>query len=320
MEYITLGRTGLKTSIVGLGCGGPSRLGQKNGKSEKESIAIVHRALELGINFIDTAEAYGTEPIVGKALKSLKRQDVILSTKKSIRRREKSASDQENLVASDEVVSGVEGSLSRLGTDYIDIFHLHGLSPEEFDYAQAEVLPSLIKLRDQGKIGFIGVTEAFSSDPGHRMLSQTFEEDPWDVVMVGFNILNQSARERVFPTTIEKNIGVLIMMAVRRAFSRPNRLLELMGELKEKGLVDPSRYDEDDPLGFLIHDGGALSIQDAAYRYARHELGVHVVLSGTGNLDHLETNVDSLLRPPLPRHDLEELKVLFAKVDTLSGN
>jgi aryl-alcohol dehydrogenase-like predicted oxidoreductase len=82
MEYITLGRTGLEASVMGLGGGGHSRLGSAVGKTEDESISIVRQAIDAGINFIDTAEAYGTEPIVGRALKGLDRDKIILSTKK----------------------------------------------------------------------------------------------------------------------------------------------------------------------------------------------------------------------------------------------
>jgi aryl-alcohol dehydrogenase-like predicted oxidoreductase len=322
MEYVTLGRTGLRVSVMGLGCGGHSRLGQETGKSEKESIAVVRRAIETGINFIDTAEAYDTESIVGKAIKNVKRESVILSTKKTVRREESSsgAKKQEDFIKADEMIKGIEGSLSRLGTDYIDVFHLHGVRTKEYEYAVKEVLPALFKMRDQGKIRFIGITEAFGPEPQHRMLERALHDDFWDVMMVGFNMLNQSARQRVFTKTIEKNIGVLVMFAVRRALSRPERLKELMAELKVAGLVDPALFDENDPLGFLIHDGGALSLQDGAYRYCRHEPGVHVVLSGTGNVEHLEANAKSLLRPPLPSHDLARLRELFSKVDNISGN
>ena len=69
MEYTTLGKTGLKVSVAGLGCGGFSRLGLKAGKSEDEAARLIHQAVDLGINFIDTAPSYGTEGVVGKALK-----------------------------------------------------------------------------------------------------------------------------------------------------------------------------------------------------------------------------------------------------------
>ena len=86
MEYVRLGSTELSVSVAGLGCGGSSRLGTVTGSSKDESINIVKRALELGVNFFDTAEAYGTEEIVGEALRGTKRDDVIISTKSLVRR------------------------------------------------------------------------------------------------------------------------------------------------------------------------------------------------------------------------------------------
>ncbi len=68
MDYTTLGRTGLRVSVAGLGCGGNSRLGKADGRSFAESVAVVRRALDLGVNFLDTAAAYGTEEIVGDAI------------------------------------------------------------------------------------------------------------------------------------------------------------------------------------------------------------------------------------------------------------
>ena len=83
MEYTTLGRTGLRVSVMGLGCGGPSRVGQRTGKSEAEQVTIIRQALDAGVNFIDTAEVYQTEAVVGQAIKGLDRDKVVLSTKKS---------------------------------------------------------------------------------------------------------------------------------------------------------------------------------------------------------------------------------------------
>lgn len=82
MDYTILGRTGIKVSVMGVGCGGPSRVGQRAGRTEAESVAIIQRALDSGVNFIDTSERYGTEAIVGKAIKGIDRSSVVLSTKK----------------------------------------------------------------------------------------------------------------------------------------------------------------------------------------------------------------------------------------------
>ena len=310
MEHTMLGRTGLKVSVMGVGCGGPSRVGQHSGRTESESVAVIRQALDLGINFIDTAEAYGTEEIVGKAIKSIDRGSVVLSTKKRT---------WDDITPKD-VQKSLEKSLNRLGTDYVDIYHLHGVVLQDYDYLVSEIIPTFQKMREQGKIRFIGITERFTLDPKHAMLQRALQDDIWDVMMVGFNMLNQSARNQIFTKTIEKNIGILIMFAVRLALSRPERLRELIQELIEKKQVDPSDIDENDPLGFLINDGGTVSLTDAAYRYCRYELGTHVILSGTGSIGHLKANIESFSRPPLPLENLIKLKNIFQNVDSVSGH
>jgi len=309
MEYTTLGRTGLKVSVMGLGCGGPSSIGQSTGNSEEESIEIVKHALKSGINFIDTAEIYQTECIVGHGIKGYNRENLVLSTKKST---------WGNLKPKD-VLKSFERSLKNLGTDYIDIYHLHGVILSDYDYLVSEIMPTLQELRDQGKIRFLGITERFNPDPHHSMLQRALQDDIWDVMMVGFNILNQSARDRVLAKAIEKNIGILIMFAVRLALSRPKRLKECLNELIGKNQISPSEINIEDPLKFLIHKNGAKNLVDAAYRFCRYEPGIHVTLSGTGNLSHLKDNLESILRPPLTEKDLIKLKKIFKNVDSISG-
>src|SRR6202022_1707440 len=81
MDYVNLGRTGLKVSIAGLGCGGFSRLGLGTGKSTAEAVALVRQALDMGVNLLDTAAMYGTEEVVAEAIKSIPRESVVLATK-----------------------------------------------------------------------------------------------------------------------------------------------------------------------------------------------------------------------------------------------
>ena len=309
MDYVTLGRTGLKVSVMGLGCGGPSRVGQATGNSEEESIQIVKHAIESGINFIDTAEVYRTEQIVGKGIKDYNREEIIISTKKSTW----------GTLTPKDVLKSFERSLNNLGTEYIDIYHLHGVILQDYEYLYSEIVPTLLELKDQGKLRFLGITERFNPDPNHSMLKRALEDDVWDVMMVGFNILNQSARYSVLSRTIEKDIGVLIMFAVRLALSRPKRLKECLNELIEKNQINPSDFDMEDPLKFLLHEGGAENLVDAAYRFCRHEPGAHVILSGTGNIDHLKENLKSILRASLPKEDLKRLKEIFKNVDSISG-
>jgi aryl-alcohol dehydrogenase-like predicted oxidoreductase len=200
------------------------------------------------------------------------------------------------------------------------VYHLHGVSPEDVPGCAGRLVPALERLRQEGKIRFTGITERFGSDTRHDMLASALRDDAWDVVMVGLNLLNQSARREVLPLARARNVGVLVMFALRRALSVPARLRELCRELAERGQLDASQVDLADPLGFLVHDGGAASVTDAAYRFCRYESGVHVVLSGTGNSAHLEENLRSLSRPPLPAADLERARKLFGRVDSVSGN
>lgn len=310
MDYTTLGRTGLRVSVAGFGCGGPSRAGRSTGKSEDEQVGIVRQALDMGVNLIDTAEAYQTEEIVGRAIQGRKRDEIVISTKKSTRGEP---------LTPQKLVDGLHASLKRLGTDYVDIYHLHAVEPPHYETLVSDLGETLLKLREQGKVRFLGITEQGNRDAGHEMLQRALQDDLWDVVMVTFNILNQSARERVFTTTLAKNIGVLNMFAVRLALSRPERLKELIAELISRGEVDPSEIDPASPLGFLLENGIAESIPDAAYRFCRHEPGVHVVLTGTGNPVHLQQNLASFRRPPLPATEVERLKHLFRNVDSVSG-
>ncbi len=312
MDYTTLGKTGLRVSVLGLGGGGHSRLGQRSAATANESQRIVQRAVERGVNFIDTAEAYGTEAVIGDALQHLRREDIVLSTKKSI-------TEQDHFIDRAGLVRGLEASLRRLRTDYVDIYHLHGVRAAQYERAVEELVPELIKQQDAGRIRYLGITEAFGGDTSHRMLAHAVEQGPWDVVMVGFNILNQTARERVLATTMRRNIGTLCMFAVRDALSQPPKLVGTLQKLVADGAIDPSAIDANDPLGFLLREQVARSIPEAAYRFCRAEPGMDVVLSGTGNIAHLDENIDAILQPPLPADVRQRLVDLFAGIDSVSG-
>lgn len=311
MEYRTLGRTGLKVSVMGIGAGGPSRLGQRgNIKTEAESVDIVLQGLDAGINFIDTAEVYGTEEIVGQAVAQRQRDSIIISTKKS--------TNSDNFKP-EQVMTSLDASLRKLQTDYIDVYHIHGLRAAKYDYCMNEVVPILETAKQQGKIRHIGVTEAWNSDLNHEMLQLAVQDDIWEVFMVGFNFLNQSARDTVFTPSIEKNIGILIMFAVRRALSKPDYFRETIQKLIANGEIDPNLIDAENPLASIVDSGVVESIPDLAYRFCREEAGTHVILSGTSNPAHMQANLESLSRPVLPQETIDELKTIFQNVNSVSG-
>ncbi len=304
MEYTTLGRTGLKVSVAGLGCGGFSRLGLGTGKSEADAIGIIREAVDLGVNLFDTAAAYGTEAVLGNALSSVPRDRVVICTKAPFGISNPN-STPENAVAS------LDRSLKELGTDYIDVYQLHGVAPGGYAHALEAIAPALLREQEKGKCRHLGITETAPGDPGHEMTRRASRDGVWDTAMVAFHMMHQNARDAVFPLTREHRVGTLLMFAVRNIFSRPERLAATMRELAAEGLVPPELADRPDPLDFLVHAAGASSVIDAAYRFVRHEPGVDVVLFGTGDSAHLHSNIASILKPPLPEADRDRLAELF---------
>jgi len=313
MEYNTLGRTGLRVSVMSLGTGGHSRIGQSTGRTEEESIRVVREAVDLGINLIDSSEMYGTEAIVGKAISGMQRDKLVLTTKGGLYK-------DKVLKKADDLMVSLDASLKRLQTDYVDVYMLHAVTFNDYDYAVKELVPAMLRMKEAGKIRYLGITEGFASDPDHKALTRAVEDDIWDVMMVGFNILNQSARDIILKKAIEKNIGIMDMFAVRRVLIGGQPLRELVSELVEKNLIDRNKIDPENPLGFVVDEYGCKDLTEAAYRFCRYEPGISTVLSGTGNIEHLRQNVVSILKGPLPDSCVARLKDIFKGVDSVSGN
>jgi aryl-alcohol dehydrogenase-like predicted oxidoreductase len=308
MEYTTLGRTGLRVSVAGLGCGGFSQLGLGTGKSEADAIAIIHEALDLGVNLFDTAASYSTEPVLGRALRRVPREKVVICTKAPFAVSNPSSTPES-------AVLSLDRSLKALGTDYIDVYQLHGIAPRAYDHAVEALAPALLREKEKGKFRHLGITETAPGDPEHEMTQRACQGGVWDVVMVAFHMMHQNARTSVFPLTLKHRVGTLMMFAVRNIFSRPDRLAATMRDLAADGELSQALADSPDPLGFLVHpgghDNGASSVIDAAYRFVRHEPGADVVLFGTGDHEHLRSNIASILKPPLPEADRARLASLF---------
>lgn len=302
MDYRPLGNTGLTVSVAGLGCGGNSRLGLGRGASFDECVSVVHTAIETGVNFLDTAEAYGTEEIVGAAVRSHDRTKLVISTKAIFRGADETAKS---------VTAKVEASLKRLSLDYVDVFHFHAVGPEAYAHHRDVLAPALLRLKEQGKVRHVGITETGPRDPEQKMLAMAIEEGPWEVIMLAYSLMNQGARRSVFPVTERRGIGTLLMFVVRNIFSNDAYRRDVFAKLVEQGALDASILANGDPLGFLVTEGGAKSITDAAYRYARHEQGADVILFGTGNKAHVRANVESILRPALPAPVIERLHATF---------
>lgn len=309
MEYRRLGRTNLDVSVLGLGSGGPSQLGQRSGVPESDVHQLIDTALGLGINLIDTAAAYGeSEAILGRALKGTPRERYVLCTKTSPTIRD---GDQTRPRTEAELVESLESSLQRLGTDVIDVFQVHAVTPGTYAHARDVLVPELRRQRDQGKIRYIGITEAFASDHERATLNQALADGCWDTMLVGYNLLTPGPEDDVLPLAQANDVGVLVMCAVRRKIAWQADLEALVASLKRDGLIDADALPDVAPLDWLLHDG-IERVTDAAYKYVANTPLVHSVLTGTASVDHLRQNLDAVLGPPLPEVGRARLKAIFA--------
>ena len=318
MEYRRFGRTGLQVSVMGLGSGGPSLLGQRSGVPEAEAHRVVHRALDHGINLIDTAAGYiESEAILGRALAGIPRDSYVLCTKCSPGRRIP-GTDEFEFRTPEELVASCERSLERLKTDYLDVLQFHAVLPETYPHTRDVLMPVMRRLQEQGKIRFVGISDGFEHDHHNEALQMALADDLFDTMMVGYNILTPAPAAQVFPQALKQDVGVIIMCAVRRRMGRPDQLAALIAELKQNGEL-PASVPDEQPLDWLIH-GDVQSITDAAYKFAADHPAVSSVLTGTASVEHLEANVRAILGDPLPAADKERLKAWFGPIGRNLGN
>jgi L-galactose dehydrogenase len=321
MQYRRFGRTGLQVSLMGLGSGGPSQLGQGSGVAEADAHRVVRRALDLGINLIDTAADYrDSEGILGRALQGVPRDSYVLCTKfNPVRGRAANPADESALKSEQDFVDSLDRSLQRLGTDHVDLLELHGVFPVWYERARDRFHPLMKRAQEQGKMRFVGISETFQGDDHHETLTRGLADNIWDAMMVGYNLLTPMPEEHVLPEAHRRDVGILVMCAVRRAIARPEKLTELIRQLKANGELPKDALPDDAPLDWLVH-GDVDSVTAAAYKFAAQPPGVSCVLTGTANVHHLEENVRAVLNPTLPAADRQKILTLFGPIHRNLGN
>lgn len=308
MIYRTLGRTGLKVSLAGLGTGGASQLGQRAKISPAESHRIVRVALDLGINVFDTSPSYGkSEELLGGGLKGVPRDRFILATKFQpyLSQNRAIKTDPEALTEQ------LEQSLKLLGVETIDILQYHGVAPADYREIVDRFHPVALRAQRAGKVRFLGITETVAGDATHEMLVRALEEDLFDCFMIKYGILNQAATSRVFPMALARNVGVFVMAPVRTSLRNPAEAVAHINQFIDQGLLNIPRPREDDPLGLGAVGLPIPSLTRTAYQFAAAHEAVSTVLIGTGNVEHLKTNVADLLSPPLPDAQLAYLRKTY---------
>lgn len=211
MKHVTLGAAGLEVSRLGLGCMGMSAFYTGSGTNESESIATIHRALDLGVTFFDTAEMYGpyaNEELLGRALGS-HRSEVVIATKfGTISHR---AGDAFGLDGSAENVRlSVEGSLKRLNTDYIDLYYQHRMDPAT---PVEETMAALAELVQEGKIRHIGLSEAAPDT-----IRRAHAVHPVAALQTEYSLWSRDPEQEILPTVRELGIGFVPYSPLGRGF------------------------------------------------------------------------------------------------------
>jgi aryl-alcohol dehydrogenase-like predicted oxidoreductase len=212
MQKRKLGNSALEVSAIGLGCMGMSQYyGSAEERDERESIATIHRAIELGVTFFDTAEVYGpytNEELVARALKG-KRERVILATKFGFKIDENSSiAGMDSRPA--HIREAVEGSLRRLQTDCIDLLYQHRVDPA---VSIEDVVGVMAELVHEGKVRFLGLSEA-----GERTIRRAHAVHPITALQSEYSLWERNLEPRILPLLRELGIGLVPFAPLGRGF------------------------------------------------------------------------------------------------------
>jgi aryl-alcohol dehydrogenase-like predicted oxidoreductase len=323
MQLRVFGRTGMQLSVLGFGCGAVGGLMVRGDAADQER--TVARAIAAGVNYFDTAVLYGdgeSEKNLGRVLQKLKPANVVVGTKVRLSPSETSRID-------DAVSTSLEGSLARLRLDQVDILHLHnpitgngGGSALSVRQVLDEVVPAFERLRQQGKIRFLGMTALGDTAALHQVIGARV----FDSAQVVYNMLNPSAAcelparypaqdyGRLFEQTEAAGVGVVgIRVLAGGALSGSAERHPIAGPAPEP-IGSAMSYDADIDrarrLMPLIEQGFAASLTEAATRFALSHPAMGTILVGMATPQQFEDALTAAEKGPLPQAALDRLSEL----------
>jgi aryl-alcohol dehydrogenase-like predicted oxidoreductase len=291
-----LGSQGLSVSALGLGCMGMSQsYGTDEERDERESIATIHRALELGCNFLDTAEVYGpfaNEELVGRAIKG-RRRGVVLATKFGFRIDINQGSPNGVDSRPAHIREVVDASLRRLDTDYIDLLYQHRVDPA---VPIEDVVGAMGDLVQQGKVRYLGLSEA-----GEATIRRAHAVHPISALQSEYSLWERNLEPRIIPLLRELGIGLVPFSPLGRGF--------LTGTAKRAEEYPENDYRRGDPRyqgeNFDANMRAASAVQELARRkdarpgqialaWLLHKGDDIVPIPGTKRRKYLEENIASV--------------------------
>lgn len=291
MQNRKLGTDGLETSALGLGLMGMSHgYGTAEERDERESIATIHRAIELGITFLDTAEVYGpytNEELLGRALRG-KRDRVIIATKFGFKM------EKGQIVGVDSrpqhIQEVVEGSLRRLATDHIDLLYQHRVDPV---VPIEDVVGTMAELVRTGKVRYLGLSEA-----GEQTIRRAHAVHPISALQSEYSLWERNLEPRIIPLLRELGIGLVPFAPLGRGF--------LTGAVKRAEEYPPNDIRHNDPRyqgpNFDANVRAATAVRELATQkgatpaqialaWLLHNGRDIVPIPGTKRLRYLEENI-----------------------------
>jgi len=323
MERRFFGRTGMRLSILGFGCGAVGGLMVRGAPADQER--AVARALDAGVNYFDTAVQYGdgaSERNLGRVLRALKPADAVVATKVRV-----PSTAYDRIAAT--VAASLDGSLARLDMDTVDIFHLHNpittagagetMTPRQ---VLDEVVPAFEACRRAGKVRFLGLTAVGDTAALHEVVGS----GAFDSAQVVYNMLNPTAADAVPAGHPGQDYARLLDRARTAGTGVVGIRVLAGGALSGSPDRHPIASPPPEPIGSgatyagdlalarglapLVEEGHAASLAEAATRFALAHPAMGTVLVGIASPEQFEAALEAVAKGPLPAAALDRLAAL----------